>query len=170
MASITEFGPALDRLYAQLLACLPPEVKPSDCRITKPGRCPAISSCSPVNGFFDADGGCSDGLHFVTKGIERMQPFDLDMIQCTGAQFGLRVDVYLFPPCKGGCEKDPGWLSGVQWALTCCLYGLSIGAAWWPNNQNNGFCKNPVIDPIVSCVQEGVCRGARTSMLVPIPS
>jgi hypothetical protein len=164
-----EFGPALDRLYGLLLDCLPAGVRPSDCRVRRSG-CPAVMSCQPVNGFMTPDGGCADGLHFVTRNLERISPVDVAATNCF-VEWGLRVDVYLFPPCKkpsGDCWSEGGFGPGAMWALTCCLHSLNPSLAWSPTGQVR-CADRVVLDPTVVCVQEGVCKGSRTSFLLPVP-
>jgi hypothetical protein len=148
----------LDRFYEAVYSCLPNEYKPSDCRKQKAGRCPAISNCAPTNGFIDANGQCAEGLYMVTKSIIRTASDE-----CFTA-WGLQVDLYLFPPCnKGQCAK-PSWLPEVQWQLLCCLTNLNVNDMW-----AGGRGCGPLDIRSADCIEEGVCRGVKTSFTIPVP-
>ena len=167
VTALSEFGPTLDRLYTQILTCLDPGLKPRDCRPARSNaKCPAIQACVPGSGFIDpVTGGCQDGLHFVTGDIFRLTPGP--DVTCT-AKFGFRVDIYLFPPCKDGgkCHDDPGWSLAAQWGLMCCVYGLDVAAAWAKPQMP---CRSLIIDPRAACINEGLCKGVKMTVTVPIP-
>lgn len=167
MATQEEFSFALNDVYRQVFDCLPIQLRPSDCRLAKPGRCPAISNCQPDNGFLTPDGGCADGLWMVTRDIERLDPRAAAEVNCV-AKFGLRLDLFLFPPCTHPKGCGPALSPSAQWALTCCLYGVNVNAAWWPG-MDNRVCDRLLIDPVTRCVREGACKGASISFVLPIP-
>lgn len=163
----SELPGILQRIYDQIYGCLPRELKVPDCRLTAPGRCPAVQSCSPLNGFIGTDGLCTPGLFLVTGDLTRLQEADGTCI----SKWGLIVDVYLLLPCKptDPCGRDNVFAVGSMWALGCCLNEVNLSAAINPNFPDGWPCERLIINPTIQCLQEGTCRGAKATITIPLP-